>query len=298
MEPTSFEYSTKNIAVSTKKAYVKRLIENTEQLIRNLRWLAFFFLNPNIKSTKEETYHLKSTKTPPMITELSQFETKMQEIVTKVDFNPEISDFQRKLSSDVKAIKNDTKLIIKADKTNNFYKLDNNQYDKLMDKHIQAEYKKATKSQEKSTEENERTVARSLKVDDRLEITAKKEAFITLKDHKPNFKNKAECRLINPTKTEIGKVSKNIIEKLVTTIMLVTSINLWRSTKEVISWFSSADIKKNSAFISFDIVSFYPSISEKLLNKALTFSNNYSKITEYEKNAIIHAKKILTLLKK
>ena len=32
----------------------------------------------------------------------------------------------------------------------------------------------------------------------------KNKCFITLKDHKPNFKNNSKVRLINPVKNEIG----------------------------------------------------------------------------------------------
>ena len=43
-------------------------------------------------------------------------------------------------------------------------------------------------------------MATKLGIDDKVETTARKDAFITLKDHKPNFANKPTCRLINPTK--------------------------------------------------------------------------------------------------
>ena len=46
-----------------------------------------------------------------------------------------------------------------------------------------------------------------LSIDDRVEMTATKEAFITLKDHKDNFENKPTCRLINPSKQETYKYS-------------------------------------------------------------------------------------------
>ena len=45
-------------------------------------------------------------------------------------------------------------------------------------------------------------------IDDRVDTTASKDAFITLKDHKPNSANNPTCRLINPTKSEIGRISK------------------------------------------------------------------------------------------
>ena len=52
--------------------------------------------------------------------------------------------------------------------------------------------------------------AQALKIDNRVETLAPKESFITLKDHKDNFQNNPTCRLINPTKPELGKVSKQI----------------------------------------------------------------------------------------
>ena len=45
-------------------------------------------------------------------------------------------------------------------------------------------------------------------IDDRVDTTANKDAFITLKDHKPSSATKPTCRLINPTKSEIGRISK------------------------------------------------------------------------------------------
>ena len=39
-------------------------------------------------------------------------------------------------------------------------------------------------------------------------------AFITVKDHKKNFPNSLKCRLINAMKSEIGIISKNILDKI------------------------------------------------------------------------------------
>ena len=57
------------------------------------------------------------------------------------------------------------------------------------------------------------------------------EAYITIKDHKESFPNKIPCRLINPSKSSVGKISK---------------------------------VKERSSFMVFDIGSFYPSITERL----------------------------------
>ena len=43
---------------------------------------------------------------------------------------------------------------------------------------------------------------------------AKRDAFITIKDHKENFPSNVKCRLINPSKGELGKVSKVILDNI------------------------------------------------------------------------------------
>ena len=41
-----------------------------------------------------------------------------------------------------------------------------------------------------------------------------REAYITMKDHKSEFPNKILCRLINPSKSSIGKISKVILDSI------------------------------------------------------------------------------------
>ena len=40
-------------------------------------------------------------------------------------------------------------------------------------------------------------------LDDRIEQLTENQAFITIKDHKPNFPNNIKCRLINPAKSNL-----------------------------------------------------------------------------------------------
>ena len=53
-------------------------------------------------------------------------------------------------------------------------------------------------------------LASKLSIADRTNMTAKRQAFITLKDHKKNFENNLPCRLINAAKSEMGLVRKQI----------------------------------------------------------------------------------------
>ena len=73
MDKINFNYSTKNIPYGTQGAYKRQLIEKTEVFIKNIRWKAFFFLNPNTKVSDKETFGFKSRKTPPVIDELKVF---------------------------------------------------------------------------------------------------------------------------------------------------------------------------------------------------------------------------------
>ena len=79
------------------------------------------------------------------------------------------------------------------------------------------------KSQPETTQaihKENKAIATKLRIDDRVDTTADKDAFIALKDHKPNFANKPSCRLINPTKSEIDKISKNILDRINSTIYI------------------------------------------------------------------------------
>ena len=71
----------------------------------------------------------------------------------------------------------------------------------------------------------------------------KREAFISLKDHKENFENKPKCRLINPAKSNSGKISKLILDKVNTHLRTILNVNQWRNTQNVIEWFGNIEQK-------------------------------------------------------
>ena len=127
-------------------------------------------------------------------------------------------------------------------------------------------------------------IARKLHLEDRVNTTAKREAFITLKDHKPNFANNPTYRLINPAKSEIGKISKQILDRINKSIVNHFQLNEWKNTKAVLNWFNGLQHKEKHSFFAFDVVDFYPSISMNLLITALQFSSNYVNITEEQRH--------------
>ena len=81
------------------------------------------------------------------------------------------------------------------------------------------------------------------KVDYRGECMAKALPYIILKDHKDRFRSANPCCFTNLCKSEIGKISKSILEKTNRDLLKILQVNLWRNSNSVIKWFSS--IEKN-----------------------------------------------------
>ena len=89
----------------------------------------------------------------------------------------------------------------------------------------------------------------------------------------------------------MGKISKRILDDILTNVKQKTSVNLWKNTAAVTNWFSRINRKENCTFICFDIVDFFPSISEDLLNRALDFAGKNTEISSMEKEIILNARK-------
>lgn len=64
------------------------------------------------------------------------------------------------------------------------------------------------------------------------------------------------------------------------TINKTIVVNQWKNTSTVINWFTDIPNKGNSRFIKFNIVEFYPSITEKLLDKAIAYARSVNTITD------------------
>ena len=110
-------------------------------------------------------------------------------------------------------------------------------------------------------------------MDDKIKCFAKKNDFITIKDYKIIFNHKTHCRLINSAKSEIGIVSKQVLERVNNPIRNVTNFNPWRCTSSVLEWFNRLKGKFRCKFINSDVVDFYSSINEGLLDKCLNFAS-------------------------
>ena len=282
-----------------------RLIEKVESVIKRMRWKALFFL----KATKdkncsdedentptppnEENFGFKSRKCPPQIEELKPFEDDMLKLIENLRFKKVTNHFQSNLKKDITDIKKSKNMFIPADKTRNLYETDPTLYEKLLRQNITKNYQTTDTSTVNSINAEAQTIAAELEIDDRMEPIAKRQAFLTLKDHKDNFANTLPCRLINPAKSETGLISKVILEKINNAVRAATEVNQWRNSMAVIEWFRNLQEKDKLTFVSFDIVEFYPSISESLLMKAIDFAKRHTHISSRDIKIIMHSRKSL-----
>ena len=159
MERVNFVYSIKNISIPRNNEYIRRLVEKTELFIKRLRWKALFFLNPDASASLRQTYGFKTPLCPPGIPELANFEHDLQQLNADVQFKPVKCAFQSKLASDINKTRHSDKVTIAADKTNNFYRMSPNSYNKLLTENITAKYKQADVNNVKSINEEAKQVA-------------------------------------------------------------------------------------------------------------------------------------------
>ena len=81
------------------------------------------------------------------------------------------------------------------------------------------------------------------------------------------------CRLINPSKSEVGLVSKCYLSNIIADVKkkhqkLINGRKHWQSL-------IGLKILQINKFIKFDKDEFYPSISEDLLNKSINYAKSY-----------------------
>ena len=292
MDKFTLNYSTKNIPLPTRKLYLKHLTDKVEKFIKRVRWKVSFFESDD-EIEQKERYGFKTLKCPPAHPDLKIFENDLLDLIKNISFKQIHNDFQRKLQDDIRTINASKNAFIPADKTRNFYELSKAEYDKLYTENVTKTYKIDENSTYESINTEAKDIAKNLDLDERVECMAKKPAFITLKDHKTDFENNPKCRLINPAKSEIGKISKKLLENINKSVREATEVNQWHKSEDTIEWFKNIKSKKNCFFVQFDIEEFYPSITKELLTKSLNFAKRHIDIPEEHEQIILHSRKSL-----
>ena len=291
MEQINLGYSLKNIPVPDQKTYLNMLVSALEQGLHRMQWAASFELNQIKSAKKKETFGFPTSNTAPNLPELQDFKAGLIKIAESVEFKKQSNPLQQKMKVDNRNIKTTSKVLLGADKTTNFYKFEADDHKKLLQNNITKEYKKAPQNIIEKINKQDKNIAEKLDISDRMFQMVKREAQITVKDHKENFRNNTKCRLINPTKSELGIVSKSVLRQKINIIKEKSKLNQWKDSNCVRRWFENLPQKQAHSFIQWDFESFYPSITKDLLNKAITHAKKYVEFSEHDIEVIFQARK-------
>ena len=164
---------------------------------------------------------------------MGPFEDEMYKLTKNLEFRYHTDTFQQNLNENCNKIKRENKMIIPADKTTNYYLVDKNEYINLRTQNITKEYKKTGDEPFEEAKKDDLKIATELNIADRVHETMKQDCFITLKIHKPNFHNNPKCRLLNPTKTNLGRVAKQKLELIVKNVKEKSKLKQWKNTRVV-----------------------------------------------------------------
>ena len=257
METFNIAYSNKNIPIPSENEYKLKLIMKTENFLKRMRWKALAFLG-KLKGSDKENFGFKTIKCPSSVKELVPFENDMMEMIKNLEFKRVHSEFQSILNNDIREIHRSNNLFISADKSRNIYRINKTRYEQLMHDNVTKTYKKCNNDKTKTINIKAKKIASKLKLEDRIQILDDNDAYISIKDHKEGFPDKISCRLINPSKTDIGKISKQILDKVNTSILEKIKVNQWKNTSSVIEWYCNIKRKDQCSFVVFDIESFLP----------------------------------------
>ena len=110
-------------------------------------------------------------------------------------------------------------------------------YRKLLNENITKSYKTTSTSAIRDINYEAGNIATRLGIAGRVEIYAEKEPYIIIKNHEEDFPYITSCRLINMAKSEIGMISKSIVEGInssITENLLHKAIDFAKAQEEII----------------------------------------------------------------
>ena len=285
---SNYTLSSKNISIPPRHIYTEKLALKAIQFMRWLKFRVHFHENPLSKTERREFYGLKSDTKPPDTPEsLKGFEREFWSMIKNVKFRRNAvgrkNHFQRDLKSKIFDLtKNQNNVVVKGDKSHFLYHCPKTKYHQTVLANLRKFYQKEPKNRPEIVEKINDSILKFgmlYNVVERIKKIVPRDVFLTLKDHKQNFETNEPCRLINPTKSDLGVLSKRILDKVLIDIRKSHKPKLFqfKNTDECLDWFKDLQLIERRAFLTFDICDFYPSITKEILKKALFWAQKHAK---------------------
>ena len=196
----------------------------------------------------------------------------MMDMINNLEYKRANNEFQSNLRNNIRQIRESNNLFVLADKSWNICKVSKTSYERMMHENVTKPYKKCNTNKSNSIIFKSKQIASKLKIDNHVQKLDENETYVTIKHHNEGFPEKISCRLINLPKTDIGKISKQMLARVNKTMLGKNKVNQWKNTSSVIEWYCNIKRKDQCSFVVFDIESFYLPISTKLFDEAISFA--------------------------
>ena len=195
MDQVRFNFSLKNIPIPCQKDYLLELISSVGTFVSNLRYRSWHFLNPSENRNQKETFGFKTTEPAPSIAELKEFEDDLYELVKNVKFRPiKQTTLQSTLKQNMVEMSQNNDIYVAADKTENYYRISKSDHDRLVSKNVRKDYKKGAADAVNKVNAQDKKIAEDLELDNRIYAFSEREVYVTIKDHKENYRNNTKIQ--------------------------------------------------------------------------------------------------------
>ena len=106
-------------------------------------------------------------------------------------------------------------------------------------------FPKGERSTQINIDREAKTTSKTVHLEKRMEPFDEGHVFASLEDYIQNFKHNTKCPLFNASKSEMGILSKKLLEEINNKLNNHLCYNQWCSTSTVIEWFRTVEKKKN-----------------------------------------------------
>ena len=224
MDKVNIEINGKDIPIPSQQVVKKLIIRRTYDFIVRLRWKVLVHLKPWAfkRDSEKETYGYKSEKFPSKVDcePLKGFERDLWTLVKNLEFRTHVDDHIRKLHTIANQVKNETDILVKADKTRNYYRMTADTYKRRHTEELNKSYKKADETKPNNINMRAKVITDALGLSNRVQKLRECNSYILIKDHKDDFQSNPKFRLINGCNQDISRIAQRSLKNLIRRIKI------------------------------------------------------------------------------
>lgn len=216
MDKVNIDVNVKDIPIPSQQVVKKLIIRRTYDFLVSLRWKVLVHLKPDAfrSNSVKETYGFRSEKFPSNVDcePLKGFERDLWMLVKNVEFRTNVDGHMKKLYTIVNKVRNETDILVKADKTRNYYRMSAETYKRLHTEELSKNYKKADATTPNNINKKAKLITDALGLSNRVQKLRTSNSYILIKDHKEDFQSNPKFRLIHGSNQDISRIAQRSLK--------------------------------------------------------------------------------------